>query len=407
MLESEVIRGSESRSAPMAVRRRPARLVFVLDAFEGPIGGTEVQLMELLTGLDRSVFAPELVVLRRSRYLDGASPFPCPVSVLDVGAMRSPKTWSRLAEFAWRLRRRRVRLVHILLNDAAIIGPLFCRLGGARVVVGRRDLGFWQTPTLRRLLRWVNLCVDVIIVNSEAVGRQVRQHERFTGTGVMVVRNGLSAKRFLEPADPDLRSRLGVPVGAPIVCMVANMKPLKRHADLLAAFARVRRRHQSAHLVLVGAGSEERSLRALADQLGIAAVVHFLGCVLDPVPIVKSSDVCVLTSETEGLSNSLLEYMACGKPIVCTAIGGNPEVVTEGGNGFLVGVGEALHLAERIERLLLDPAMAARFGRAGREMFDSQFTTERMVAAHQRIYADVLSGGVAASVRSRACEANP
>mgnify|MGYP006206566403 CR=1 FL=1 len=136
-----------------AARTSPARIVFLMDFYDGPRAGTEMQLLELLTGLDRARFDPSLVLLRAMPKGSDRWQLPCPVEVLGIDRMASPAAALRMAAFAARLRRERVRLVHILFNDASLIGPPFCKLAGARTIVARRDMGFWYTPGILPLLR--------------------------------------------------------------------------------------------------------------------------------------------------------------------------------------------------------------------------------------------------------------
>ena len=126
---------------------------------------------------------------------------------------------------------------------------------------------------------------------------------------------------------------------------MANLRPVKRHADLLKAFARITREVLSAHLILAGEGELEQPLRKLALSLRVAENTHFLGKVDDVAAVIRRFSVGVLCSESEGLSNALMEYLGTGIPVVCTDTGGNPELVTDGKNGYLYPVGDEEVLA--------------------------------------------------------------
>ncbi|MGH9161838.1 MAG: glycosyltransferase [Vicinamibacteraceae bacterium] len=363
----------------------------MIDYYKGPRAGTEIQLLELIRGLDRTRFDPSLVVLRATPYVDAAEALPCPVTALGVRHLSSPRAWARLLAFAWELRRSGVQLVHIFFNDAAVIAPAFCRVGGARVVVGRRDMGFWYTPSNLRLLRIANRFVDAVVANSEAVKANVHRRERVPLDRTVVIHNGHDPARFHVEPEPHFRERHGIGAYDPVIGIVANLRPTKRHEDLLRAFAAVRKRHPRAHLVLVGAGPREGALKTLVSELMLSRWVHFLEQTTDAVPIIKHLDVGVLSSADEGLSNALLEYLACGKPVVCTRVGGNPELVADGWNGFLVETGDVAAMADRIGRLLSDSALAHAMARRATEAFDARFTTERMVTAHMELYDRLLA----------------
>jgi glycosyltransferase involved in cell wall biosynthesis len=368
----------------------PVRIAYLIDVLESFHAGTESQLLELVRGLDRTRFEPMLIVLHPTPLLD-AGRIGCPVHVLNIGSLRSPGSWFRLVRLAVFLRRNRVRLVHIFFNDAAVIGPPTSWLGAARTIAARRDMGFWYTPATLAALRLANRFVDRMVVNSEAVRDNVVRHEHYNADAIDVIPNGHDPARFLTPPAAGLRQQLGIAADDPVVGIVANLRPIKRHADLLQAFALVRQVHLTAHLLVIGSGALEADLRARAAALGVDRAVHFLGSSPDPIPLVKHCDVCVLPSESEGLSNAILEYLACGKPTVCTATGGNPELVQDGANGFLVPVGDVTALADRITRLLDDPALARRLGDCARQTFVDRFTVARMLERHVELYARLLA----------------
>jgi glycosyltransferase involved in cell wall biosynthesis len=371
----------------------PVKVLYVLDAFEGGAhtGGTEAQLIELLSHLDRRRFAPEVAVFRATASTDRGDAFPCPSRVLRIDKLLHPHAALRLLALAGRIRREGVRLVHVLLNDASIAAPLFCRLGGAQVIVSRRDMGFWYTPRVLAAIRFSNVFVSRIVANSEAVRRSVNAREHYPAARVDVVYNGHNPARFDAPPAPGFRDRLGIGATDPIVGIVANLNPWKRHADLLDAFARVRVRHPRAHLVAVGSGTLRASLDDKARALGIQDHVHFLGATRDVVPIVKHFSVGVLCSDSEGLSNAVIEYMMCGKPLVCTRVGGNPEVVRDGVTGVLIEPGDIAQLAATIDRLLADAALAKRMGSEARAAARA-FTSAQMARQHMVLYDRVCQG---------------
>ena len=275
--------------------------------------------------------------------------------------------------------------MHIFLTDASIAAPFFCRMGGARVIVSRRDMGFWYTPATLAALRFSNLFVSCIVANSDAVRRNVHERERYPLAAMEVVPNGHDPRRFDLPPDPDLRERLGIAPSDPIVGMVANFNPWKRHDDLLQAFAVVKRQHPRAHLVLAGAGPTESATLARARELGLASSVHFLGGIENVVAVVKHFTVGVLCSESEGSSNAVIEYMGCSKPTVCTNVGGNREFITDNETGFLIAPGDVSALAARLSSLLASPASCEAIGhRAGRVA--QRLTTQRMAESHMNVY---------------------
>jgi glycosyltransferase involved in cell wall biosynthesis len=174
--------------------------------------------------------------------------------------------------------------------------------------------------------------------------------------------------------------------------MVANLRPLKRPDDAVRAVAAMHPQSgRAVHLALVGgdpapAGAQTRVLLALAEELGAANRIHCIGQVPSAAPWVVAADACLLCSETEGLSNAVIEYMLGGKPVVCTAVGGNTELIAEGETGFLVPVGDVAAITDRLLRLLDNAAVGARLGAAARNRALAEFSVEGMVGRHVALY---------------------
>lgn len=370
-------------------------VLFVTDYYYGANGGTEGQLLELLINLPKHGYAPRLAVLRETVFTRSLRNFCCPLQTLGIHRILSPVTLWKLVRFARQLRQERIRIVHVYFNDASLVIPLFAWLAGSKVVVSRRDMGIWYTRANLPVLRLVGRFVDRVIANSQAVARRVAACEWVPRDRTRVVYNGYAFDRDRAPALAGFRARHGIGDADPIVGMVANLSAVKRHADLVNAFVEVRRQHPGAHLVLVGMGPLHDILIRRAAAGGLTGCVHFLGSVSEVIPVVKHFSVGVLCSESEGFSNALIEYMACGVPPVCTRTGGNVELVDDGDNGFLVEVGDTGALADRISRLLADRELASRLGRAAQQRV-GQYTVARMLAGTTEIYSELLSAGAPA-----------
>ncbi|NLX18338.1 MAG: glycosyltransferase [Desulfobulbus sp.] len=376
---------------------RPVQLMILMDYFVGPHGGTERQVHELATNLDPQQWHVHFTVFRREKNYQGNDQgFGPTMQILGIHRLASVRTLVRMFGLARFIRKERVRIVHIFFNDAAIIGPLFCRLGGARVITSRRDMGFWYRPWRLAALRCANLFVDQIVANSEAVKENVFKREKFSPDKITVIRNSCDEAKFLEPAQPGFREQWGIGMDDPVIGMVANISPVKRYSDLLRAFALVRQRHPQAWLIVVGGGGPREVAETLTQalHLRLADRVRLLGSVPQPVAVMKHFDVAVLCSESEGLSNTIIEYMGCGKPTVCTATGGNTELVTHGRTGYLVPVGDVEQLAKYIIRLIEQPDLAVRLGRAAELSFrNGPYNTRTSIEAYQSLYRRLLTSG--------------
>jgi glycosyltransferase involved in cell wall biosynthesis len=170
-----------------------------------------------------------------------------------------------------------------------------------------------------------------------------------------------------------------------VVGLVANVRPVKRIEDAVTAFAKVAAGHPSAELRVVG-GGDASGLQALARELGVAERVIFTGRVAEPDAEIAGFAIGLLTSDSEGFSNAVMEYMQAGKPVVCTDTGGNPELVEEGESGFLCPVGDSDAMAARLDALLGDSEIRRRMGRSARQRVLTLCDRQSMIDAHLALY---------------------
>lgn len=197
------------------------------------------------------------------------------------------------------------------------------------------------------------------------------------------------------PGVPLGESHSGRSAGPPVVGTAARLVPIKGVLDLVRAFAMVRAEVADVRLEIAGSGPEGLRLEHEIDVLGLAGAVKLLGWRSDLSQLLPSWDIFALASFDEGLPISALEAMAAGLPVVATAVGGVPELVSEGKTGFLVPRGDVDALAERLRVLLLNPERRLAMGAAGQVRAREEFSIERMVAAVAAVYDDALSGGTA------------
>jgi len=203
---------------------------------------------------------------------------------------------------------------------------------------------------------------------------------------IEVVPNFVDTERFA-PVASAVAARGGVLVH------VSNFRPLKRVDDVVRVFARVRAAAPGAGAILrlVGDGPERPRVAALARELGVDGAVEMLGERIDLPDVLRGADAFLLTSETESFGLAALEAMACGVPVVASAVGGVPEVVTDGESGFLRPAGDVAGMAEAALRLLTDHALAARMAAAARRRAETTFRREPAVDRYLDVYRRALN----------------
>jgi glycosyltransferase involved in cell wall biosynthesis len=185
------------------------------------------------------------------------------------------------------------------------------------------------------------------------------------------------------------RADLGLPDDAPVVVLVANLRPVKRIDRFIDMAAQVVEKRPDTRFAILGAGELRESLARQAVDLGLGDRVHFAGSVPEVGPYLELFDVGVLTSESEGLSNTLIEYSYYSLPAVAFDTGGNSEVVEEAVSGFLVPEGDLSAMADRVLRLLGDSDLKRRMGQAGRARVEELFSPERRLAEFEEFFLSI------------------
>lgn len=208
---------------------------------------------------------------------------------------------------------------------------------------------------------------------------------------VRVVPNGIDTKRFARggPA-AELRAALGIPLESPVVGTVGRLTEIKRHDVLLRAFAAVRERIPAARLLIVGDGQLREQLEALSRELGVAPAVHFAGYRASAEEYFRVLDVFALTSRSEGTPLAVLEACASGVPVVASAVGGLPDIVTHGRTGLLFPAGDVAALAGTLAGLLADPQARERLAGEAQRDVAARYGLERMAAEYRRQYQELL-----------------
>ncbi len=360
------------------------------------IGGAERLVQTIVGGLDRARFEPLAVNLYE----------PGPVG--DQLAAAGLTVVSGLARSRWdpRAGRRLAAALRDLQADVVYVAdsalPLFWagRLRRAaprpRLVVGFHSTGKAAARLQHALAGAAALPVADHFValapsHRDFLVRRFRlAPERFT-----VIANGVDTARFHPAGDRGAARRsLGWPADAPVVSIIAALRPEKNHRLFLRAAAAVAARRPEARFVVVGDGPGRAALERQARSLGLGGEIAFLGARHDTPEIQRASDVAVLCSlpVVETFPVALVEALASGTPVVSTDVGSIRDIVTPEATGLLVPSGDAGALAAAIESLLADPARRARMGAAARADALARLTRERMIADYERLFLEVGSG---------------
>jgi N-acetyl-alpha-D-glucosaminyl L-malate synthase BshA len=245
-------------------------------------------------------------------------------------------------------------------------------------------------PSFLPLTRFSIVASDAVTTPSAWLARATHETLGVPDTvDIEIVPNFVDAERFRPaPGERPLPE-------APIVVHVSNFRPVKRVGDVVEVFARLRAT-RPARLRLVGDGPDRAAVAARVTALGLDADVEFLGERVDLPAVLRDADLFVLPSETESFGLAALEAMACGVPVVASAVGGLPEVIPDGEVGALCPLGDVEAMAAAAIRILGDPALHRRLSRAARRLAESRYRIEPAVDRYLAIYQRVLRRAPAA-----------
>ncbi len=351
------------------------RASLVIGLVDGLGGGTEQHVLALCQGLPARGIEPEVVCVVDHPFL-ATGPFPCETRALTRGTRW---IWRGQAVRALARHWERTRpAAAVAFFDNALVAAVGAARGrgGPPVLAARRNMGTERSGRAWREVRALDREVALFVCNSEAVRASVVEHEGVEAARTRVLYNGLDLKL---PAALDVRARLGIAPSELLVGCVSGLRPVKGVDRFLEGLARVRQARPGIHAVVIGDGPQRESLEVRASRSDLEGHVHFLGWQEDPRAWLLGCDLAVLSSHSEGFSNAVVEYLACGLPCVLTRVGGNAEAVREGVDGFLVASGDLDALAARLGQLAEDPELRARMGQSARVRALDQFDRERML----------------------------
>jgi glycosyltransferase involved in cell wall biosynthesis len=349
--------------------------------------GAEKQFSLLATGLSRGEFDIQVVCLTRGGpYESLLEEHGIPVAVLHKRLKFDPVAYFRLRAF---FKRFQPDIVHSWLFAANAYGRL---AAGSRdrpkIIISERCVDSWKQSWQLKLDRKLIPRTDRLVANSQSVAEFYRE-QGFPGEKIVVIPNGV--KLCDEgPLSPDEKNSLlktwEIPPGSRIVGYAGRLAPQKRGADLIWSLQLLRQLTDRVYLVIIGDGPERTEMLKLSQHMGCDHLVRFLGHQNNVPRLMRAFDVAWLASDFEGQSNSLMEAMAAGVPVVASDIPANRELVADGETGFLVKVGDCPAFSQFADRILADPELARRLGEAGRERMRMHFNVETMIESHRVLY---------------------
>jgi glycosyltransferase involved in cell wall biosynthesis/peptidoglycan/xylan/chitin deacetylase (PgdA/CDA1 family) len=364
------------------------KIAFVIDEIDSWEGGTEGHVRMLVRSLDREYFAPEIFCILSNPRVPRET-YPCPVQFVcpSPGERTSPPR--RLLRLMKLLRAFKPDVVQTFFFEGTVYGILAAGLARAPWVVGTtRNMSDWKRGNHLLLLRLIETIADRWVCNSRTVWGYRSGIGRMKASRIEILPNSTDLSRFT-PATRDerveIRRRLSLDCDALVIISVAHLRRVKDLSTLIEAARLLHRECPDARVLLLGEGPEEGELKRQARQADLKDAIQFLGCQTDVRSYLAAADIGVLTSLSEGSSNSLLEYMAMGLPAVVSDIPANRDLVS----GVFFPVGNSGELAKTIVDLFHDTRLRLKLSSEYRDRAN-QHSVDSFHTRAQAFYSELI-----------------
>lgn len=376
---------------------RKYKIAYLIDGLS--MGGAERLMVPILKHLSRAYFDPYVCAMQSkdgNPMADEIRALGVPVECLNIKHLRELDAIPRLTHY---LKSIRADLVHTQLEAANILGNIsakLLRLPSVCTIHVMPSLDVRTKTKMHQRVEWFTLrhfCDRVISVSEEA--RQY--HIKISGSSeeqVTTIYNGIDLSAF---SDMDyarerssVRTELGIPLDADVLVTVAVLRPPKGIQFLIRAMPAILASHPNTYYLIVGSGSHREALMEEAGKAGVNERVVFAGMRKDVPRLLAASDIFVLPTLTEALPTVLAEAMAARLPLIASRVGGIPEMITNGQNGFLTEPEDLKGLASACIHLLKNREERAAMGAEGWRMVHQKFSIKRQVEQLRDLYLEQL-----------------
>jgi len=356
--------------------------------------GAEKQCTLLATGLPRDLFDVHVLALTRGGpYAETLESAGIPLTIIGKRSKLDPSTF-------WRLRKELKRLQPDILHTWLFAGNAYGRLCAgcipqAKIVVSERCVDSWKSGWQLWLDRRLIGRTDRLVGNSQSVVDFYRELG-VPDAKLACIPNGIDLPEAVSDTIPTashrtpLRHELNCPPDAFVAGFIGRLARQKRVEDLIWAVETLRQIRTQLHLVLIGDGPERARLEEFTRNVNCHEHTHFTGHREDATRFLGAFDVFCLASSFEGMSNSVMEAMAAGLPVIASDIPPNRELVIPDETGFLCKLGDTVGFMQFLRRLIDEPGLGARLGAAGRERIRDKFSVRQMIDKYASLYRQLV-----------------
>ena len=374
----------------MNVQNSIIKVAYLIDTISSDTAGTQKQLLETILRIDKTAFDVSLICLWESDWMRN-NKLPCSCYILCYQGFFSfsfPKVVRRLTQI---IDEKQIQIIQTFFEDSIFVTWIASFFTKQRTILlsSRRDMGLgnqnqpWYHKLYTLLLPFVNKRFTGIITNSKQIRKYAAKREKTSANKIKVIYNGVA----IPEKSSHIPSIFQKNNGDIWIGLVASLTPVKRHDLLIKAYANIKTGIPKfkIHILFLGEGKERIKLENLVKNLQIEQNVHFTGAVKDVTTYLHQLDIGVLCSDREGLSNAILEYMACALPVVATKTGGNTELVDKK-NGICVPTDDADALANALLQLIENKDMRRKMGTASFAKIKQSFSWQKTMTELESYY---------------------
>lgn len=366
--------------------RKPLRLMHI--THDLAIGGLQQVIVNLCRTLDQENF--HITVL----CLCDLGPLAETIQELGIKVILLPGQEGRTDYFSFIkvariLKKEKIDVIHTHNTQPLVDGTLGAVLaGGMRRIIHTDHARQFPDKVRYMFAEWcMSHRVHRMVGVSEQTTLNLRRYEKIPQKKLMTIENGIDGSRFDAVVDVENKRRaLGLPSAGPLIGVISRLEAVKGITWLLQAMPDIIQRFPNLILLIVGEGTCRRDLEAETEQLGLHDHVVFTGARRDVPEILPLLDIYLLPSLSEGLPMGLLEAMAAGCPVIASAVGGIPAVVTNSETGVLVAPADSSTLARAVMDLVADPKGRARMSRCQKKLFYRHYRAAIMTRKYCRLY---------------------
>jgi len=372
-------------------------ILYMIDNFCG-IGGTERHLYYLSMHLSRDKFKPSVVVfdLKDNPLIADMKKAGIPVYHIPVGREYTWNALQKALQLSKIIKKEHIDIVQTYHLKSDTYGALIAHFSGIKnIVSSKRDTGDLKKGFHFAVHQLCNRYINNFIFVADSVRKEVCQKEKICNKNTKVIYNGINADKFSPPdikTKREARDKLGLGAQDFVAGIVAWLRPEKGHAALFEAIKIARGKIPNLKLVAVGGGYLHDQYQELIKQEGLSENILITGATSDVLPYLEAFDLaCLVPCANEGFSNSILEKMSIGLPMIVTDMGGNAEAVVDGYNGFVIPPNDSKSMARCLITLFEDKEKRLEMGRRSRQLVQEKFTLENMIKQHETFYESIIT----------------